>query len=268
MTSDSECIAFLQWALPRLGLRWAGYRKVRRQVCRRIRRRIEALGLAGIDAYRAYLEAHDDEWGVLDDFTRITISRFYRERSVFEHLCNTILPELRAKVAPGPVRIWCAGCAGGEEVYTLGICAQQQGVPVQILGTDLDDRQLERARVACYSAGSLKELPRAWIDAAFDRHDDRFCLRASFRKNIELRKQDIRHTMPDGPFQLILCRYLAFMYFAANLQREVARKIRSRLAPGGYVVLGKHESWPTDVPGLMEIKRGLRIYRADPLGHC
>jgi hypothetical protein len=59
---DSDCIAFLQWALPCLGHRWPGYRKVRRQVCKRVDRRIRALGLAGIEEYRAYLETHRDEW--------------------------------------------------------------------------------------------------------------------------------------------------------------------------------------------------------------
>ncbi len=258
---DSECVAFLQWALPRLGLRWAGYRKVRRQVCNRIERRLRALGLPDVDAYRSHLAQHEAEWEVLDGLTRITISRFYRERRVFDQLCGVVLPELRAVAAPGPVRIWCAGCAGGEEVYTLRICAERARVPVRILGTDLDAGQLERARVACFSAGSLKELPEKWRDVAFEPRDDRFCLRPAFRSHIELQKQDIRQTMPDGPFHLVLCRYLPFMYFAADLQTEIALGIRERVVPEGYVVLGKHESWPADVPGLIEIERGLRIYR-------
>lgn len=266
LTNDSGCVAFLQWALPRLGLRWAGYRKVRRQVCKRINRRIRTLGLANLDAYRAYLEAHDEEWRILDGLTRITISRFYRERRVFARLCDEILPELAAAAAPEPVRIWCAGCAGGEEVYTLRIGAHLRRIPVEILGTDLDERQLERARVARYSAGSLKELPDAWIEAAFEPDDGHFRLRPRFQKNVELRNQDIRQAMPDGPFHLVLCRYLPFMYFAADLQTKIALEIRERVTPGGYVVLGKHESWPADVSGLVELERGLRIYRVDPRG--
>ena len=57
-----DCTAFLQWALPRLGMRWLGFRKVRGQVCKRVRRRLKNLGLDGFAAYRAYLETHDDEW--------------------------------------------------------------------------------------------------------------------------------------------------------------------------------------------------------------
>jgi chemotaxis protein methyltransferase CheR len=78
--SDSQCVVFLQWALPRLRVRWAGFRKVRRQVCRRVWRRARELGLADLVAYRAYLEEHPEEWALLDSMARITISRFYRDR--------------------------------------------------------------------------------------------------------------------------------------------------------------------------------------------
>jgi chemotaxis protein methyltransferase CheR len=74
--ADRRRVDFLQWALPRLGLRWAGFRKVRRQVCRRLRRRLGELELADLDAYREHLEAHPEEWTVLDALIPITISRF------------------------------------------------------------------------------------------------------------------------------------------------------------------------------------------------
>src|SRR5919106_6038837 len=97
-----QCVAFLQWALPRMGRRWAGYRKVRRQVCRRVRRRAQELGLDGFDAYREHLERHPEEWEALDGLTNVTISRFNRDRGVFEFLARA--------VGPG-ARVWSAGCA-------------------------------------------------------------------------------------------------------------------------------------------------------------
>jgi chemotaxis protein methyltransferase CheR len=78
--TDAECVDFLQWALPRLGLRWQGFRKVRRQVCRRVARRIAELGLADADAYRLYLERNPQEWDALAELCRVTISRFWRDR--------------------------------------------------------------------------------------------------------------------------------------------------------------------------------------------
>ncbi len=92
--NDEECVRFLQWALPKLHLRWAGFRKVRRQVCKRIDRRLSELELTDTDAYRLYLESHPIEWESLDSFTRITISRFYRDRYVFDFLKRETLPAL------------------------------------------------------------------------------------------------------------------------------------------------------------------------------
>ena len=81
---DGQYVEFLQWALPRLHMRWPGFRKVRRQVRKRIRKRITALHLGGLDEYRNYLNRNSAEWSVLDSFCRITISRFYRDRVVFD----------------------------------------------------------------------------------------------------------------------------------------------------------------------------------------
>ncbi len=103
---DADCVQFLQWALPRLDLRWDGFRKVRRQVCRRISRRLAELGLSDGAAYRTYIEGNADEWDRLDGFCRITISRFWRDPAVFQSLRDDVLPVL------GPtVSVWSAGCA-------------------------------------------------------------------------------------------------------------------------------------------------------------
>ncbi|HUS38260.1 MAG: hypothetical protein WBF93_12370 [Pirellulales bacterium] len=83
---DAECVELLQWALPRLRMRWLGFRKVRRQVGKRVDRRLHQLGLDSVDQYRTYLAVHEGEWSVLNDCCRITISRFYRDRGVFDFL--------------------------------------------------------------------------------------------------------------------------------------------------------------------------------------
>jgi chemotaxis protein methyltransferase CheR len=214
-----------------------------------------------VDAYRGLLEEDPTEWAALDALTRITISRFYRERDVFDYLCEVALPGLHARAAPKPVRVWSAGCAAGEEAYTLAIAAQQQSIPLQIVATDCDEHQLVRAREARYSAGCLKDLPAPWRVSAFDHEGDEFVLRDELRADVELRKQDIRQDMPTGPFDLILCRYVAFTYFEAHLQRRIAERLLTRVVRDGFIVLGKHESWPQDIVGLDETKPGLRVYR-------
>ena len=91
---DADCVAFLQWALPRLNLRWKGFRKVHGQVCKRLKRRMKALGLADIAAYRARLEINPGEWAVFDRMCHITISRFFRDSRTFEALAMRVLPEI------------------------------------------------------------------------------------------------------------------------------------------------------------------------------
>ena len=86
--NDRECIGFLQWALPKMRMRWSGFRKVRGQVCKRVSRRMAVLALPDATAYRAYLEVTPDEWITLATLCRVTISRFYRDRGVFDHLRN------------------------------------------------------------------------------------------------------------------------------------------------------------------------------------
>jgi chemotaxis protein methyltransferase CheR len=233
--TDAECIAFLQWALPALGLRWQGFRKVRRQVCRRLSRRIAELRLGGADDYRAYLEAHEPEWSVLDRLCRITISRFWRDPAVFEALRDEVLPEL------GPaVSAWSAGCASGEEPYSLVLAAVEAGIAIRVLATDADPSLLERAARACYPESSLRDLPAALRGRAFEGD----CLRPELREPVELRRHDVREGAPRGPFDLVLCRNLVFTYFAQERQLEIGRRLTRSLSSGGALVVGSHESVP------------------------
>lgn len=165
--ADNDCVEFLQWALPRIELNWPGFRKVRRQVCRRLKGRIQSLGISGFNAYRTYISEHPEEWVVVDGFCRITISRFLRDRGVFATLGSRVLPAitLRAGVEGRSVAAWSAGCASGEEVYSLKIfweqcvAARASDVAFSVVGTDMDETVLERARQGCYEAATLTELP-------------------------------------------------------------------------------------------------------------
>ncbi|HWB14001.1 MAG TPA: CheR family methyltransferase [Pirellulales bacterium] len=267
---DSQCVAFLQWMLPRLQMRWRGFRKVRRQVCKRIERRIRHLQFADVEAYRSFIETHAEEWDLLDTFCRISISRFYRDRGVFDCLRDSILPELAAQaLARGDkfVRCWSAGCASGEEVYSLKliwekcVAPQSHDVVLRVVATDSDRAMLQRARRGCYRFSSLKELPRQWLSLAFKRDGELFCIHDEYRAGIEFVLGDVRREMPEGPFDLILCRNLVFTYFAEPFQREVLARMIERLVPFGVLVTGKQESLPTGENCLQAFRPRTGIYR-------
>ena len=266
---DAACVEFLQWALPRLRMRWAGFRKVRRQVCRRVERRIRKLDLPDVDAYRAYLELTPDEWLQLDAFCHVTISRFYRDRGVFEFLERSVLPELAGDAAAraGSIEAWSAGCASGEEPYTLALVWEYAVGPMfptvalHVLATDADETIIRRARAASYHDGSLRELPSTWRRRGFVRRGDHFHLRPALRRLVTVVEHDVRDPAPDGPFDLILCRNLAFTYFDAALQREVARNLTEALRKGGVLVVGSHEKLPEGASDLVPWCSLLGVYR-------
>lgn len=270
---DGDYVTFLQWALPRLNMRWPGFRSVRGQVCKRIDRRMRELGCPEIAAYRHYLQAHPEEWVVLDGLCRITISRFHRDRGVFARLFQEMLPG-RAAVARArgahALRIWSAGCASGEEPYTLSIgwqlmlAYQFPHLELDILATDIDSTLLRRAAEAVYPASALRDLPAGWRERAFDVADGAYRLRPEFRERVRLRHHDLRTPPQESDFDLILCRNLAFTYFDPALQRRVAATLHDHLLPGGFLVLGTHESLPGGAP--FEPVAGCRLIyrRSDP----
>lgn len=252
--NDDTCVRFLQKILPRLGMRWPGFRKVRRQVCKRVNRRLGELNLDGVAAYEEYLLGHGEEWAIVDRMCRITISSFYRDQGVFGCLAEEVLPTLLDQVmARGGKRLrcWSVGCASGEEPYTLAMLWELQlkecrECDLQIVASDSDPAMLSRAKAACYTPGSLKELPAALLDPGFQGQGKHYCLRPEIAARVDFVCQDIREGALPGPFDLILCRNLAFTYFAEELQGRVLSSLHRCLAPGGALVIGCHETLPTN----------------------
>jgi len=264
---DADCVELLQWALPRLRLRWPGFRTVRGQVRKRIARRMAELGLETAGEYRARLESDAAEWPVLDSLCRVTIGRFFRDRVVWERLRDEVMPAAGwlARCGGAELRCWSAGCGSGEEPYGLSILFRTMvaprlpGLRLRVVATDVDAAVLERAAQGCYAPASLRCLP-AWAAGAFEARGGSLCVRAGFREDVELGQQDLRLGTPGGTFQLVLCRNLAFTYFQEALQREVLERIAGLVPPGGFLVVGAHEALGPAAP-FARLPGGHAIYR-------
>ena len=268
--NDDTCEQFLKWALPRLRMTWAGFRKVRRQVCRRIRKRLTALQLTDVGDYQAFLEAYPEEWAVLDTFCRITVSRFYRDKCVFDFLEQTVFPELaRSVMSRGrtPLRIWSIGCGSGEEPFSLSLLWKLRlsslfpQVSREILATDADANMLERAANAVYPAGSLKELPDQFRTNGFERINDLYRLRSEYKNAIDFLHQDVRESKPEGTFHVVMCRNLVFTYFDVELRHEILPQLCQVLESQGAFVIGAKETLPEPNGELMPWSRQFRVYR-------
>jgi chemotaxis protein methyltransferase CheR len=258
--TDAELVSFLTWALPRMGLRWRGFKDFRNTVRKRIARRIAELGLPDLAAYRARLEADRAEWDALDAMCRITTTRLYRDRAVIDRLRDDVLPRAAEQGRP-TVRVWSAGCASGEEPYTIAlvwrfdVAPSHPGVGIEIVATDADATCIDRARRAAYERGSLRELPARLRDEGLRREGDLWIVRDEVRASVDLRVEDLRATMPEGPFDVVLCRNVVFTYFDEPLQRVIAPRLVDRIAIGGVLVIGDHESIPSGVGRLAPYAR-------------
>ena len=270
LITDPKGIQFLQWCLPRLGLRWPGFRKVRRRVYKRLKRRLHELGLPSLDAYQVFLEDHADEWTMLSSLCWMPITHFYRDRSVFQYLETDILPRLAQLVIEAKgneLRCWSTGCAGGEEPYTLAILWKQclalryPTLQFRVVATDIDGQAIQRAKRACYHWSSMKELPPKWRAQASVASGGELCLKDEYRASATFFVQDLRAAVPDGRFQLILCRNLAFTYFDETSQQETLARLTEKLVPGGALIIGKLEALPEGEWGIEPWSTHMGVYR-------
>lgn len=268
--NDRDCVEFLQWSLPLLRMRWQGFRKVRGQVCKRIDRRLRELGLPDVASYRMFLETNDAEWATLGSLCNITISRFYRDREVFQFIEQEVLGTLSEDAlarGENELRCWSIGCASGEEPYTLALLwdlvmtRRFPALSFTILATDFDPVMIRRAEEGCYKSGSFTGLPAGWHKLAFFRKEELSCIREEERSRVNFLVQDIRNAAPEDRHHLILCRNLAFTYFDPSLQQEVLERINDRLLPGGALVIGVHESLPDAGRALEPWPGGRGIFR-------
>ena len=268
--TDQEFVRFLQDVLPLMGLKWAGFRKVRGTVRRRVTRRLRELAITDLDAYRDYIERTPEEWSRLQAMCRIPISRFFRDRKVFRLLGETVLPsraEAALKAGRSNIRCLCIGCASGEEPYSINlvwltsVVRRYAALKLDILAVDAEETMLERARAGRYKESSLKEVPREIRETAFEQANGEFRLRAAYRTGVRFDLCDVRENIPSGPFDIVFCRNLAFTYFSDIVQRGFLEQIDDRLRPGGFLIIGGHERLPCEGPRYRPLRPPVPIYQ-------
>lgn len=245
----------------------------------RLIKRIRELGLESFSAYHEYLNRQGDgaELGELLDRIATNETHFFREPRQFEFLVEKIFRQWREEAAnsarPNNIRVWSAGCATGEEPYSVAMTLldhfpAQAGWRIEILATDLSSRALRAARAAVWPIAKAKEIPPGYLK--------RFMLRGSGSQQgnmkagpeiigavrfAPLNLHDLVYP-PTGLFDLILCRNV-LIYFDALARAAVIERLVDRLAPGGYLFIGHAES----LAGMNERVRYVAptVYRHAPL---
>lgn len=253
----------------RTGLRLDGPRQTAR-----LRAAVSRYGHAGAAAYVALLQHDDNAYAQLVAEVTVTESYFFRESGHYEALRATILPGLLAQRAEGHVlRVWSAGCAGGEEPYSLAIVLDQAGLAdrSRILATDLSRSALERARVAVYAEWSLRALDdhqrRLWFRPVAGGHrlHERYARRVTFRCSGLLDGDPVDGGVAPTPadFDVILCRNV-LVHLTPGAARQAAARLAAALAPGGWLITGAGDPPLPPQPGVEAVStpQGI-VYRRD-----
>ena len=253
--------------LEHLELSWPGYKKVRKGVKKRISRHMMELNCSDISGYLLELGRNVEARNECEQLMTVSISRFFRDKKLWEFLEGEIFPDL-IKSEKDIISIWCAGCASGEEAYSLMILweilkDQFDHIPrLQLLATDMNPLYLEKAKQGSYPKSSLKEASQEIQDRYFHslKGGRRFEINPSLKGNISWLKHHLLEDPPEQEFQLIFLRNNLLTYYDEQIKVPAFRNIVESLAVGGFLIIGTHEKLLSGGSGLEPLGKWACIF--------
>ena len=226
------------------GFDFTGYKRA--SLIRRFQRRMQTVGAESYDEYMDRLQLEPDEFTGLFNTILINVTGFFRDPEAWAYLRTELLPEIVASRGVRPIRVWSAGCASGEEAYSLAIClAEILGEPafqqrVKIYATDVDEEALAHARTGSYTEAQLAALPDGLADKYFPVQGNQRVFAKELRRSVIFGRNDLVQDAPISHIDLLVCRN-TLMYLDAETQARVLGRLHYALDPGGLLFLGKAE---------------------------
>ncbi len=250
------------------GFDFTGYK--RSSLTRRVGRRMEQIGIADHAEYLDRLELDADEYTTLFNTILINVTAFFRDTEAWDYLRTEVLPPLiAAKPLGRPLRVWSAGCASGEEAYTLAmVLCELLGVEdfrnrVKIYATDVDADGLGTARQASYGEREIQAVPLDLRTKYFEEHDGRWVFRPDLRRSVIFGRNDLVQDAPISRIDLLVCRN-TLMYFTAETQARILTRFHFALADTGVLFLGKAEMLLSHGAMFRPIDLNRRVFRKLP----
>jgi two-component system CheB/CheR fusion protein len=237
-------------------------------ILRRLGRRMAATNCESLDEYSTYLEEHPEEYRHLIGAFLIKVTEFFRDPELFDHLEEEVLPGLieEAREEERELRIWSAGCATGEEAYSLAILVsevlgREAGLfNVRIFATDIDEDAIKFARRGVYPPSTLKGLSEEQIRRYFVEEDGSYQVKKQIRGMIVFGEHDLAQRSPFPRVDLVVSRNV-LIYFSSELQRRALQLFAFSLRDGGYLVMGKAESSSLLADLFAPVDRHNKVYR-------
>jgi two-component system CheB/CheR fusion protein len=242
---DPQLERLLEYLKQTRGFNFTAYK--RSTLARRIATRMRAVDVDAHEAYLDYLEVHPEEFGQLFNSILINVTAFFRDAETFDYLRDHVVPAIvERNNGRQPIRIWSAGCASGEECYSVAMLfAEALGSDafrerVKIYATDIDEEALAQARQASYGERQVEAVDPALREKYFDRHGARWTFKQEYRRSIIFGRHDLLDDAPISRVDLLVCRN-TLMYFNQEAQAKIVGRFHFALREGGFLVLGRAE---------------------------
>lgn len=200
--------------------------------------------------YAGLLDTDPVEYDRLVETLTINVSKFFRNPETFACMASKVLPDLWSSRSP-ILRMWSAGCATGEEPYSLAVLCREHAVAsndlrgldrVRIIGSDVDREAVSAASKGRYHASSFADTPPAVVEKYFPLEHGMHSVAPEIRNLVTLEQRDLLDGGgPFGRMHLIICRNV-IIYFTRDTQERLFDRFHELLLPGGFLVLGKVET--------------------------
>ena len=244
-TSDPNFEELLHYLKRSRGFDFTGYK--RPSLMRLTKKRMGRVGMSSFSDYLDYLEVHPLELSHLFDTLLLNVTAFFRDKLVWDYLSAEIIPRLLStKDGDENIRVWSAGCASGEEAYTIAILlAEALGIDafrsrVKIYATDIDEKALTQGRAASYTATDLQNVPEALRRKYFEENISQYNFRTDLRNGVIFGRHDLVQHAPISRLDLLVCRN-TLMYFNAETQARILARFHFALKENGFLLVGKAE---------------------------
>lgn len=244
-TTDDDFETVLEYVKQSRGFDFTGYKRT--SLKRRVQHRMRQVGIDDYPGYCDQLQVNANEFAALFDTILINVTSFQRDPDTWRFLRESVVPKLLAERGDeAPIRVWSAGCASGEEAYSLAMMfaealgAEQFRQRVKIYASDVDEGALAQARRASYTERDVRQLPAELVEKYFERQNGRYGFRGDLRRSVIFGRNDLVQDAPISRIDLLVCRN-TLMYFNAETQAKILNKFQFGLAPSGVLVLGQAE---------------------------
>jgi two-component system CheB/CheR fusion protein len=262
-------VELLEYLRRTRGFDFTGYKPS--SLMSRIHKRMQMLGIDGFAEYQDHLEVHPEEFGDLFNYMLINVTSFFRDPTIWKYVAEAVVPVVAERAEQRPIRIWSAGCASGEEAYTMamllaeGLGRDTFARNVKIYATDVDEEALADARAATYPRAKIDALPEGFAEKYFEPagSDRRVVFDKELRRSVIFGRHNLVADAPISRIDLLACRN-TLMYLNAETQAQVLNNFHFALNEDGFLVLGKAEMLFTKEKSFVAVDLKRRVFRKLP----